>query len=79
MSAAMTQNKIRATTIPPDTADTDPGFVAAAAVKPREATPAGGLGLTAVASTQAQSESVWANLLGNDSQPAAVTRLACSP
>jgi len=56
-----------ATTTPPATADTEPGFVGAGAVKPREATAAGGLGLTAAAHTQAQSESGGDNLLGNDS------------
>ncbi|WP_428542750.1 integrase core domain-containing protein [Rhodopila sp.] len=49
-----------------DTSDTEPGFVGMAGVKPREATAKGGLGLTLVASAQAQSLIGGDNVLGND-------------
>ena len=42
------------------------GFVEAGAVKLREATAAGGSGLTAPAPTQAKSDAGWDTLLGND-------------
>jgi hypothetical protein len=55
------------TTTAPDTSDTEPHFVPAGAVKPREATAVGGPGLTALAPTQSKSGAGGDNLLGNDS------------
>jgi transposase InsO family protein len=55
------------TTTPLAKSDPEPGFVGAGAVKPREATAEGGLGLTALTPTQAQSETGGDNLLANDS------------
>jgi transposase InsO family protein len=55
------------TATPPATSDPQPRFVGADAVKPRAATAAGGLGLTAADPTQAQSADGGDNLLGNDS------------
>ena len=49
-----------------DTSDTEPRFAGVAGVKPREATAEGGLGLTLVASTQAQSAIERDNVLGSD-------------
>ena len=50
-----------------DTSDPKPGRVGVIGVKPRAATAAGGLRLTPVTPTQAQSASGRDNLLGNDS------------
>ena len=60
--------KARAETLtnPPDTSDTKPCFVGVDGVKPREATADGGSGLTPARPTQAQSETRWDNVLGND-------------
>ena len=49
------------------TSDPEPRFVAAAGVKPREATAEGGLGLTPTTATLAKPATGWDNLLGNDS------------
>jgi hypothetical protein len=49
------------------TSDPEPRFVGVAGVKPRAATAGGGLGLTPVSPTQAESATGWDNLLGNDS------------
>ena len=54
------------TTTPLAKSDPEPRFVGAGAVKPRTATAEGGLGLTALLPTQAQSETGGDNLLGND-------------
>ena len=51
---------------PPDTADTEPGFVGVAGVRPRAATAAGGVGLMPATPTQAQSAIGGDNVLGND-------------
>ncbi len=48
------------------TSDPEPRFVAAAGVKPRDATAEGGLGLMPITATQAKSATGWDNLLGND-------------
>ena len=58
---------VSAATTASDTSDPQPGFAAVAGVKPRAATAAGGSGLTPAAPAQAQSDSGWDNLLGNDS------------
>lgn len=55
-----------ALTTPRDTSDTEPGFVGVGEVKPRAATAGGGLGLTPVTPTQAQSAIGGDNVLGND-------------
>jgi transposase InsO family protein len=55
-----------ATTMPPDTADPEPGFVGVAGVKPRAATAAGGPGLTPDITTPARSAIGGDNLVGND-------------
>ena len=57
---------VSAAATPPDTSDLKPGFAGVAEVKPRAATAAGGLGLTPVTPTQAQSVIGWDNLLDNN-------------
>ncbi len=49
-----------------DTSDPKPGFVGVAGVKPREATAAGGLGLTPATATQAKSAIGGDNVLGSN-------------
>jgi transposase InsO family protein len=58
--------KATAATTPLTKSDAKPSFAGAAGVKPREATAAGGSGLTPAVPTQAKSAIGWDNVLGND-------------